>query len=56
MGVLVDAKPAAVAFYERYGFARLSLTEGELGDRPAPLPMFLEIGAIPPTDQEPPGD
>jgi len=56
VGVLVDAKPAAVAFYERFGFTPLQISEGELGDRPAPLPMFLEIGAIPPSDQEPPGD
>ncbi|MBK8254488.1 MAG: GNAT family N-acetyltransferase [Polyangiaceae bacterium] len=47
IGVIVDAKPNAVTFYERYGFAALELVTGELGDRPAPVAMFLEIGAIP---------
>jgi predicted N-acetyltransferase YhbS len=45
-GVLVDAKPRAVSFYERYGFIPLQTLAGTLGDRPQPLPMFLEIGAI----------
>lgn len=48
-GVVVDAKPAAVAFYERLGFLRLETLAGELGDRPQPLPMFLELGQIPDT-------
>ncbi len=47
VGVLVDAKPGAEAFYERFGFFRLELEGGELGDRPAPTAMFLELGAIP---------
>jgi GNAT superfamily N-acetyltransferase len=46
-GVLVDAKPNAVGFYETLGFARLEATAGRLGDRPEPLPMFLELDAIP---------
>jgi GNAT superfamily N-acetyltransferase len=46
-GVLVDAKPEAVEFYAKLGFVRLESTAGELGDRPAPLPMFLEIGRLP---------
>jgi predicted N-acetyltransferase YhbS len=45
-GVVVDAKPAAVAFYERYGFIPLRALAGTLGDRPQPLPMLLEIGTI----------
>jgi predicted N-acetyltransferase YhbS len=45
-GVVVDAKPAAVSFYERYGFMPLHALGGTLGDRPQPLPMFLELGAI----------
>jgi GNAT superfamily N-acetyltransferase len=47
LGVVVDAKPEAVGFYEKFGFLRLEVTAGELGDRPQPLPMFLELGAIP---------
>lgn len=46
-GVLVDAKPEAVAFYEKLGFLRLEGVAGELGDRPVPLPMFLEVGQVP---------
>lgn len=49
VGVVVDAKPEAVAFYERYGFAALEGEAGHLSDRPEPTPMFLEIGAIPKT-------
>ena len=47
VGVVVDAKPDAVAFYEKLGFVQLETRAGQLGDRPEPLPMFLEIGAIP---------
>ena len=45
-GVLVDAKPEAVAFYERLGFLRLEVVAGELGDRPQPEAMFLELGVL----------
>ena len=54
IGVVVDAKPKAVAFYERYGFTALDVVQGQLGDRPEPTPLFLEIGAIPATSDEPP--
>lgn len=47
VGVVVDAKPEAVAFYEKLGFIDLEATAGQLGDRPEPRPMFLELGAIP---------
>jgi GNAT superfamily N-acetyltransferase len=43
VGVVVDAKQDAVAFYEKLGFLRLEVVAGELGDRPEPVPMFLEI-------------
>jgi GNAT superfamily N-acetyltransferase len=46
LGVVVDAKPGAVAFYERLGFIHLEVRSGELGDRPQPLPMFLELGQV----------
>jgi GNAT superfamily N-acetyltransferase len=45
-GVLVDAKADAVSFYERLGFSRLDLLEGQSDGRPAPTPMFLPIGEI----------
>jgi GNAT superfamily N-acetyltransferase len=52
VGVLVDAKPPAVPFYERYGFVLLEIRAGALGDRPEPLPMFLRLKDIPrPTDR-----
>jgi hypothetical protein len=47
IGVAVDAKPEAVTFFGRLGFIALDVTSGELGDRPEPRPMFLELGAIP---------
>ena len=46
IGVVVDAKPDAVSFYEKLGFIRLGALAGQLGDRPEPLPMFLELAAI----------
>ncbi len=45
-GVVVDAKPNAVAFYEAFGFEQIDVEQGRLGDRPIPLPLFLEIGVI----------
>jgi len=47
LGVVVDAKPEAVPFYENLGFIDLGARAGQLGDRPEPRPMFLELGAIP---------
>jgi hypothetical protein len=44
VGVLVDATPEAVAFYEKLGFVMLETVAGQLGDRPQPAPMFLELG------------
>ncbi|MCG6967557.1 MAG: GNAT family N-acetyltransferase [Chromatiaceae bacterium] len=46
VGVVVDAKSDAVAFYQALGFSQMSLVSGSLGDRPEPLAMFLPIGAI----------
>lgn len=56
VGILVDAKAEAVSYYERFGFFELSALRGELGDRPAPTIMFLELGAIPKVADAPPGD
>jgi GNAT superfamily N-acetyltransferase len=46
-GVVVDAKPEAVGFYERLGFFALAHSKGGLGERPEPTPLFLELAAIP---------
>lgn len=42
VGLLVDAKPTAVAYYERYNFRMLS----EPAESSATRPMFLPISAI----------
>lgn len=47
LGVVVDAKPEAVGFYRKLEFESLEAIAGALGDRPEPLPMFLELSAIP---------
>ena len=46
VGVVVDAKPAAVPFYRRFGFVPLEVTEGLSEARPAPLAMFLSAREI----------
>jgi len=48
VGLLVDAKSGAVAFYERYGFVSLEVVEGATLIRPEPTPMFLPLGSVPP--------
>jgi len=40
VGVVVDAKRNAVAFYEKYGFIHVEIAEG------TSEPMFLSISAI----------
>jgi hypothetical protein len=47
LGIVFDAKPEAVGFHETLGFIALKPDAGRLGDRPEPLPMFLELSAIP---------
>ena len=46
VGVIVDAKPDAEAFYAKYGFVAVEAVEGQSDARPVPLPMFLSIRAI----------
>jgi GNAT superfamily N-acetyltransferase len=46
VGVIVDAKPDAVAFYAKHGFLAVEAVEGGSDARPAPTPMFLSIRAI----------
>jgi GNAT superfamily N-acetyltransferase len=47
VGVVVDAKKSAVPFYQGLGFEALDVVAGSLGERPEPILMFLELGAIP---------
>ena len=47
VGIVVDAKPEAIGFYERYGFLALDVLEGQLEERPIPQVMFLPLGSIP---------
>jgi len=54
--VVVDAKPGAETYYERFGFEALPVEAGELEFKPTPTPMFLELGAIPKTDAPLPGE
>jgi GNAT superfamily N-acetyltransferase len=46
VGVIVDAKAAAVGFYERYGFERIEAVEGQSDARPEPTLLFLSVTAI----------
>ena len=46
LGVVVDAKPEAVGFYRKLGFIELDAVAGLLGDRPQPVAMFIELGAV----------
>lgn len=48
IGVVVDAKPDAVAFYERYGFEPVTTVLGGLGERPQPTTLFLPLSLVPP--------
>lgn len=45
-GVVVDAKPGAVAFYAKYGFTPFEPLEGQSEARPAPAALWLPIRAI----------
>jgi GNAT superfamily N-acetyltransferase len=46
VGVVVDAKPSAEAFYRKFGFIPVEAVEGRSDARPAPTPMFLSIRVI----------
>lgn len=46
LGILVDAKPGAVLFYEKYGFAALDVLEGGSDARPRNTPLFLSVAEI----------
>ncbi len=46
IGVVVDAKSEAVAFYSGLGFKSMELVSGALGERPEPTVMFLPVRQI----------
>ncbi len=46
IGVLVDAKPAAVRFYAQFGFEVRVAAAGQSGERPEPVLMFLALDRI----------
>lgn len=54
--VVVDAKKGAETYYQRWGFEALPVLAGEIDARPTPVPMFLELGAIPNSDEQLPGE
>lgn len=45
-GVMVDALPAAVGFYERFGFRAMTVVVGGAATRPRPVPMFVSLGQV----------
>lgn len=47
VGVIVDAKPQAVCFYEPYGFVTVDAVSGRDANVPAPTLMYLPLAAIP---------
>ena len=46
IGVVVDAKPGAVSFYQQFGFAPLEVLDGQSPARPPARAMFLPLGEI----------
>lgn len=47
VGVVVDAKSEAIAFYIKFGFLMIEgVVEGEIYGNPPPKPLFLPIKAI----------
>jgi predicted N-acetyltransferase YhbS len=45
-GVVVDAKPAAVDFYAKFGFTAFEAIEGTSDAKPRPVPMWLPMRTI----------
>jgi GNAT superfamily N-acetyltransferase len=46
IGLVVDAKRDAIAFYEKYGFIGADAVEGESDVRPQPATMYLSIREV----------
>jgi len=45
-GVLVDSKPEAVEFYERFGFVVVEALTGQILEAPRAVSMYLPLGSI----------
>ena len=54
--VVVDAKPGAETYYEKFGFEAFPVDAGELESKPTPTSMALELEAIPDTDESLPSE
>jgi predicted N-acetyltransferase YhbS len=48
VGLVGDAKPGAVDYYERLGFVAVSAVEGAARVVPLTKLLFLPLGAVPP--------
>jgi len=47
VGVIVDAKPDTISFYEQYGFQKIEdIWEGQMKGYPEITPMFLSLKSI----------
>lgn len=46
VGIVVDARPGAIDYYARFGFAPIELSQGQMEARPVPQPMFLPLELI----------
>jgi len=46
VGIAVDSKPDAVAFYAKFGFAALTAVSGEMHAAPKPTPMCLSVAKL----------
>jgi predicted N-acetyltransferase YhbS len=46
VGVAVDAKPGAVAFYAKFGFTAKTAVAGEMHVAPKPTPMFIPVSKL----------
>jgi predicted N-acetyltransferase YhbS len=46
VGIVVDAKADAVAYYRRFGFETLEAVSGQSGGRPVATEMFLPIRLV----------
>jgi len=46
IGVVVDAKPGALAFYRQFGFVELEVVEGQSPARPLTTAMFLPVSEV----------